>query len=358
MGLCVAWNEWDYVSKVLDLMQRHGLLHQQQQLDYSTYRTSLQMCWEFGNAKSAQDVLQAMYHAQLSPKPTDVGLVVSTLCQCSKNTNEKNHNIKQGSISTTQWRKGWNILQSAATVPCSKTEYSHHNNDKTACHFNSTIPIKTYHDVLDAMKREKQWKDSIRCLRWMEKGNGSIDETITVKNKSSSTIGSDPSIKPHGFDIPTPTLSTYQTVIECCLENHQVDAAVQILYDATKKNTEWTLKPSTFQVVLAALAKKLQWREALHLLDFMVEWNIPRTVVTYNTVISACAKAREVGMAKSLLYRMKQRDHVRPDEISYNAVIGACANTARWKEALDMLDQCYREPGVTPNIFIYTNAMR
>ena len=89
----------------------------------------------------------------------------------------------------------------------------------------------------------------------------------------------------------------------------------------------------------------------------MDEMEIPNTVVTYNAVISACARAQEVGMAKSLLVKM-QRAGIRPNEVSYNSVIGACASTARWKDALSLLDQCYREPGVTPNIYIYTNAMR
>ena len=93
------------------------------------------------------------------------------------------------------------------------------------------------------------------------------------------------------------------------------------------------------------------------MLDLMEELGIPKTVVTYNTVIGACARAREVGMAKSLLAKMR-REGIRPDEVSFNSVIGACASTARWKDALVLLDQCYREPGVTPNIYIYTNAMR
>lgn len=89
----------------------------------------------------------------------------------------------------------------------------------------------------------------------------------------------------------------------------------------------------------------------------MEEMKIPKTVVTYNTVISACARSREVGMAKNLLNRMR-KEGIRPNEVSFNSVIGACASTARWKDALTVLDQCYREPGVKPNIYIYTNAMR
>jgi pentatricopeptide repeat domain-containing protein 1 len=112
-------------------------------------------------------------------------------------------------------------------------------------------------------------------------------------------------------------------------------------------------------LVISALSKKLQWRRALQLLELMDDMEIPKTVVTYNTVISACARAREVGMAKSLLVKMqKNANGIRPNEVTFNSVIGACASTARWKDALSLLDQCYREPGVTPNIYIYTNAMR
>ena len=89
----------------------------------------------------------------------------------------------------------------------------------------------------------------------------------------------------------------------------------------------------------------------------MDELGVPKTVVTYNAVISACARSREVGMAKSLLTKM-QKAGIRPNEVSFNSVIGACANTAQWRDALALLDQCYREPGVQPNIYIYTNAMR
>lgn len=126
----------------------------------------------------------------------------------------------------------------------------------------------------------------------------------------------------------------------------------------TKQSIQF-IKPTTyvFELVIAAISKRGQWRRAFRLLELMDEMNVSKTVVTYNTVISACARSKEVGMAKNLLHRMR-KENIRPDEVSYNSVIGACASTAQWKEALSVLDQCYREPGVTPNIYIYTNAMR
>ena len=77
---------------------------------------------------------------------------------------------------------------------------------------------------------------------------------------------------------------------------------------------------------------------AIQLLEFMEANQIQKTVVTYNTVLSACARAREVGMAKNLLNKMR-KEGVRPNEVSFNSVIGACASTARWKDALAVLDQ-------------------
>jgi hypothetical protein len=54
------------------------------------------------------------------------------------------------------------------------------------------------------------------------------------------------------------------------------------------------------ELVIGGLAKKLLWRRGLQVLELMTELNIPKTVITYNTIISACARAQEVGMAKSL----------------------------------------------------------
>jgi pentatricopeptide repeat protein len=235
------------------------------------------------------------------------------------------------------------------------------DDDASSEYYAQVIPIKAYNDVLDCMKKEKLWKEAVRCLRWMESGPSAKQQHISSHLPPNSDAGDnsiDNIIKPYGFIIPPPTLATYHAVIECCLAAQQTDQAVQILLEIPRSASKLIPKTSTFQIVLTALSKKLQWRKALQLLDTMVELNVPRTVVTYNTIISACARAREVGMAKNLLSRMRTQDGLRPDEISYNSVIGACANTARWKEALALLDKCYREPGVTPNIYIYTNAMR
>lgn len=96
--------------------------------------------------------------------------------------------------------------------------------------------------------------------------------------------------------------------------------------------TEKGIKPTvyTFELVISALSKKLQWRRALQLLDLMDQLEVQKTVLTYNTIISACARAKEVGMAKNLLSRMR-KEGIKPSVITYNSLISACASTSRWK---------------------------
>jgi pentatricopeptide repeat protein len=156
------------------------------------------------------------------------------------------------------------------------------------------------------------------------------------------------------------------------------DAAVLV----TISNRDRKLLRNSIQLVLASLSKERKWREALQLLEYMEilsrpeKVNLPLTVVQYNTVLTCLARSRQVGQCQRLLQRLQSRSKelaatatttnntinsniiLHPDAISYNAVIGACASAGRWKEALTVLDECYNEQGVEPNIYIYTNAMR
>lgn len=331
--------------EVLDIMKRHGYTQER-----STYRACLQACLEAGNGASAREILQAMDKALVQPEPWDIGLTVAAMCR--QDTWDHKEAASTNS-SSSWWRKALALLKASAANPEIVTDSS------------NVIPAQAYDVILECMVEEKQWKEAVRLLRLME------DSALKQQ-------------RPEGGYHPAPGVSTYREVIECCVATNQAEQAAQVLSSmkdhGVKVNSNARQKkrvlavfvmahtdarltpciqPSTYacELVISALSKKLQWRRALQLLDLMDEMEVPKTVVTYNSVISACARAREVGMAKSLLAKM-QRSGIRPDEVSYNSVIGACASTARWKDALDLLDQCYRDPSVTPNIYIYTNAMR
>jgi len=45
---------------------------------------------------------------------------------------------------------------------------------------------------------------------------------------------------------------------------------------------------------------------------------VQKSLWTYNTIIAACGRSKEVGMAKSLLGRMK-KEGTRPTIVTYNS---------------------------------------
>jgi len=272
------------------------------------------------------------------------------------------------------------------------------------------LPVRVYHQVLECIKKQKtasSWQDAIRLIQYMENGadGDNADNNISNINRNS---GSDDGVVVGGDDtwyIPSPNYEIYNTVIECTSQGGRKDSDDASVYWLSKMlqkfdkddNNDISIRDrklvrNTIQLVLSNLSKQRKWREALRLLNYMEMKSdeIPISVVQYNTVLGCLAKSKQVGQCQRLLQRlqMKSKDQqrqqeeesekhdddddsstkavtkttypllLRPDEISYNAVIGACASAGKWKEALDVLDECYNEPDVEPNIYIYTNAIR
>jgi len=188
------------------------------------------------------------------------------------------------------------------------------------------LPIAAYDAVFSCLSDEHEWKEAVRLLRRMEASNGT-----------------------------KPVVSTYRYVIEACVGSAQPEQAAQVLQSCIDQGLTPTL--FSFELLIVAFSKKLNWRRAMRLLDMMDDLKVPKTVVCCNSVLSALSRAREVVHANNLLAKMR-KGGIEPDIRSYNAVLAAAASTGRWKDALSVLDQCHRAPGVTPDIYTYTAGIR
>lgn len=203
--------------------------------------------------------------------------------------------------------------------------------------------------------------------------------------------------------------STYHAVMEACcaggLERkrykHQQHGAYKGLTSISKMNTEHdridlavellqsmnNVTAHAFEIIIRAYARRGRLSDALQTLDTMEETvgsslgggsvkssNIVKTAENdrssdkdamvpslnvYESVLTACARASEFDKVMSLLTRMRRRG-VRPNVYTYNLLLNICAQDklARWKEALSLLSQCQREPGVDPDLVTYTTVMR
>ena len=313
---CVAHNEWDlaYTDVVPVMTAAH------RSVQYSTYNACLQACFQTGNAGSAQRILHILQQESSRSHPNvpppqinDYTLVLLAMCR------------------NDQSESGW----------CQKAIQLLEEVKRTTSQ--QDVPITVYDAIFTRLIPTRQWKTSVQLLQRME---NEYDAATTTK----------------------PVLSTYRTVIECCVAANQANVAYQVLKSYLQQDerrrrssspagehlaTSTSSSSYLFEMVIVALSKQTQWRRAVQLLDHMCECQIPRTLVLYNSILIACSKAREPVAAKSLYQRLKRDDLVRPNIISYNTAIAACGHDF-WRDALLIFDEMQREPGVTPDICTYT----
>jgi pentatricopeptide repeat protein len=208
LGLCVAYEEWESVLEVLDIMKRRGLKQEK-----SSYRACLQSCFEAGNGGSAKEILTAMDKALVQIQPSDIALTVVAMCRNSIVV-DNNKDV------TSWWRKALGLLKTSAAGTASS------NRDiPMVVSKDNVIPVQAYDAVLQCMAEDRQWKDAVRLLRLMEEGSSSTSSSSTARKKQpqdATTIG---------FH-PAPEVSTYRAVIECCVSTNQgAEQAVQVLYN-------------------------------------------------------------------------------------------------------------------------------
>eukprot|EP01062_Namystynia_karyoxenos_P063511 TRINITY_DN56306_c0_g1_i1.p1 TRINITY_DN56306_c0_g1~~TRINITY_DN56306_c0_g1_i1.p1 ORF type:complete len:546 (+),score=107.78 TRINITY_DN56306_c0_g1_i1:220-1638(+) len=94
----------------------------------------------------------------------------------------------------------------------------------------------------------------------------------------------------------------------------------------------------TFSTVISACAQGGRYREAFQLLREMERTGVERNAFTYNAVIAACEKAG-LWQASIGLLREMERKGIKGDTVSYGSVMWACAKVGRWREVLSLLSE-------------------
>lgn len=112
----------------------------------------------------------------------------------------------------------------------------------------------------------------------------------------------------------------------------------------------------TFNSVMSACARAGVWRLALEVMEAARERELVPTQVTYNTAISGCARAGEAEMALALLREMPGAC-LSPDAFSFNAAIAACAAQGLWQQALSLLGEMKSAEGVRPDAYSFSSTI-
>eukprot|EP00585_Thalassiosira_rotula_P008545 CAMPEP_0196156618 /NCGR_PEP_ID=MMETSP0910-20130528/42581_1 /TAXON_ID=49265 /ORGANISM="Thalassiosira rotula, Strain GSO102" /LENGTH=251 /DNA_ID=CAMNT_0041421097 /DNA_START=22 /DNA_END=774 /DNA_ORIENTATION=- len=106
---------------------------------------------------------------------------------------------------------------------------------------------------------------------------------------------------------------------------------------------------------MTALEKGLQWERALDLFDEMKYKNMPVTVVSYGSAISACEKGYQWRQCLEYLDEMTERK-IAKNVIIFGAAMSCMEKACRADIAFQLMERMNLE-GVRPNVHIFNSAI-
>jgi len=106
---------------------------------------------------------------------------------------------------------------------------------------------------------------------------------------------------------------------------------------------------------LSACDKGLQYRQCLEFLDEMTEMGIEKNVIIFGAAMSCMEKCRRADICFQLKERMKL-EGVPPNVHIYNSIISACARSNLWAEGYELFREMESE-GVKRDVVTYNAVL-
>ena len=213
---------------------------------------------------------------------------------------------------------------------------------------------------LSAIERENTRPIHSVIENLLEAGN--IDEAVSELRQQQNT----------GVDVT----SSFHAIIEACCagggsekkytKGQRKSSGNKLELASSLLQSMQNATPHAYDILISGYARRGKWSDASKLLTEMEgkfrsnqASGTGPSLNTYQTILASLANNGQYDKMMDLLTRMRRRG-VKPTVYTFNTLMNICAQAkpSRWKEALSLLSQCQREPGVNPDLVTYTTAMR
>jgi len=223
-----------------------------------------------------------------------------------------------------------------------------------------------YSSAISACAGAGRWHESLRLLGTMKRTGVAVD-AIAV-NSAIAACGAAgqwsvalrlvDALRSEGL---RPNAYTYAAAIAACDAGGQVDAALQLLEDMLREND----RPSSevpFNAAITAAIRGNRPTQAINLFRRMEALGVPRTAVTYTTLVSGLAKARwrhagHPALVLDLVTSQMVRDGVPRNGAVFGAAIAAAERLGDHRAALQLLDAMHAAEGVAVGSYVYHSAI-
>jgi pentatricopeptide repeat protein len=140
----------------------------------------------------------------------------------------------------------------------------------------------------------------------------------------------------------------YCSALKGFARERKVDRAMAVYKEMSKRAIEVSL--ITFNTLIDACARSGRMEYLPKILEDMKTSNVKANVITYSTMLKGHCQNGDVKQGFAILQEVRKSAHLKADEIMYNSLMDGCAQDGLVNEGLQLLEQMQDE-GVRPSNF-------
>jgi len=140
----------------------------------------------------------------------------------------------------------------------------------------------------------------------------------------------------------------YCSVLKGFTREKKLERAWDVYKEMERRNVEVSVV--TFNTIIDACARCGRMDQVSRVQEDMARSGVPPNLITYSSLIKGYCRMGDIQTAFDILRRMKSEGNARPDEIMYNSLLDGCAQSNLVDEGLKLLEEMQRE-GVKPSNF-------
>eukprot|EP00747_Dinoflagellata_sp_TGD_P161883 gnl/TRDRNA2_/TRDRNA2_178876_c0_seq1.p1 gnl/TRDRNA2_/TRDRNA2_178876_c0~~gnl/TRDRNA2_/TRDRNA2_178876_c0_seq1.p1 ORF type:complete len:1098 (-),score=255.53 gnl/TRDRNA2_/TRDRNA2_178876_c0_seq1:57-3350(-) len=140
----------------------------------------------------------------------------------------------------------------------------------------------------------------------------------------------------------------YCSVLKGFCREKKLERCWAVYEEMTKRNIDFSIV--TYNTLIDACARCGRMEQVSLVIDNMKRNRIWPNVITYSTMLKGHCQAGDIQTAFSILEQMKKDTNLKPDEIMYNSLLDGCAQANLVEEGLRLFEEMQQQ-GVVPSNF-------
>jgi pentatricopeptide repeat protein len=155
----------------------------------------------------------------------------------------------------------------------------------------------------------------------------------------------------------TPTSITLGCIVEALISNGQTDASYELLQESL---SDLACKPLVNSVIYGSVLKGFSHQKRFDrvwmLYEEMLDRGIEFSIITFNTILDACARSGDIGRITTILESMTGQG-IQPNLITYGIVIKGYCQENRLEEALQVWESMISSTDLKPDEIMYNTIL-